>query len=305
MLREVNGWQLDVSQSEALVRDTDLAERLEYKQPRMVRKLIGRLIKSGEIAAVLQRDVVERSLNQHGAEREYTVQEYWLTEKQALSVCMHSKTTNAMHVRNEVIDVFVEVRHGMLPSSSDKKFEAMMEAVALMTENVSRAVASMDNTVARMSEHSRATEAKIFHEIGVTSSKVDALDAEIKDARRDIADLSRMAKEFPVKRVAPKAKDVLLHIEFVQSAYHGKCPHCFQTDIVRDGNRLPACQIDHFLSRNNAKLSATWAICERCNRGKEPSESLSEYSDTFRTYQAKLDRYLERTRGRQLALSIG
>ncbi len=87
-LLTVNGWELDVSSpGEPRIRDTDLARRLGYAQPRMVRKLVKRKIERGDLSEVHQ-------LSDSG--------EYWLNEEQAAVICATSEAENAVAMRNEI-----------------------------------------------------------------------------------------------------------------------------------------------------------------------------------------------------------
>lgn len=92
------------AQGEPRVQDLCLAAALGFDRPRDVRKLIERnspelLAYSGLCATVART-----------SGRPAT--EYWLTEPQALLVCMFARTDNAAAVRRQVIDVFMAWRRG-------------------------------------------------------------------------------------------------------------------------------------------------------------------------------------------------
>lgn len=116
----VNGWDL-VSESgkveEARIRDLDLAERLEYRESKAIRKLIKRLIDSGFLPNILWRDTVSRQELCTGGVRELPVREYYLTEAEALLVVSRSETAAATALMQEVIDVYIAVRRGLLNNS--------------------------------------------------------------------------------------------------------------------------------------------------------------------------------------------
>ncbi|KAB0573121.1 hypothetical protein [Brucella pituitosa] len=96
-------------ENEQRILDTDLAERLGYERPSVIRELIGR--KEVE----LSRYGVCRSVRQtSGAKGGRPSVAYYLNEEQALLVCMFSDTDNASNVRKQVIDTFMAVRRGQL-----------------------------------------------------------------------------------------------------------------------------------------------------------------------------------------------
>lgn len=84
----VDGFALsrEANDTEFRVRDIELAERLGYDQPRDIRKLISRMVESGELTGVLKRATVARMKNKHGV-REVPVDEYWLDEIEA-PICL-------------------------------------------------------------------------------------------------------------------------------------------------------------------------------------------------------------------------
>ena len=104
-------------QNEPLVVDTELAERLGYAEPRAIRKLIKRLAKNQNFGQIHSRDTVSRQLT-NGGEREYTVQEYLLTERQALKLVVKSGTPRAEELTEMILDVFEAWRAGRLVTPS-------------------------------------------------------------------------------------------------------------------------------------------------------------------------------------------
>lgn len=96
-------WALTVPVGkEPLIRDLDLAERLEYEHPRNIRKLVAGLIKSEKLRDVHVRFAQERTSMPQGGEREAKVREYWLTEEQALKVIAKSETAQADALLDEI-----------------------------------------------------------------------------------------------------------------------------------------------------------------------------------------------------------
>ena len=77
-----------------LVRDVDLARRLGYPVPRMIRKLITKLVRTGRLGRVERRSSQERQSTGNGGERVFEVESYWLDETQALRVVLEGKAPN-------------------------------------------------------------------------------------------------------------------------------------------------------------------------------------------------------------------
>lgn len=101
----------DFEDGEPRVRDLDLAVFLNYKEPRQIRKLIKshqeHLRGFGDLVC---RGATHRQSTYNGATREYTVDETWLTEHQAVHICAKSETPIANSILKQVIEVFVQAR---------------------------------------------------------------------------------------------------------------------------------------------------------------------------------------------------
>lgn len=116
----VNGWDL-VSESgkveEARIKDLELATKLAYSRLRDIRKLIKKLIDGGYLPGIQTRATKERIERQGRGIIEITVDEYYLTEAEALLVISKSETSVATAIMKEVIDVYIAVRRGLLSNS--------------------------------------------------------------------------------------------------------------------------------------------------------------------------------------------
>lgn len=119
----VGSWQfraLVSHKDEPRVRDLDLAERLGYVRPRKIRDLIRQLIEDGKLLGVLRRPTAGRTKmagkNADGTPRFETVEvdEFWLTEGQALKVIAKSETDVADALLDEMIEVFRLAIRGLL-----------------------------------------------------------------------------------------------------------------------------------------------------------------------------------------------
>jgi len=139
---QVGEWKLQAltSDDEPRVRDTDLAERLGFQRTANIRNLIKRLEADGEISGISCRSTVKRQLVNGGSEREYTVNEYWLTESQALMVAIHSKTDAAKKVRKDMVRVCMAARRGLLPQqqAANDQLVAAFERFSLAIVDLQR-----------------------------------------------------------------------------------------------------------------------------------------------------------------------
>lgn len=97
---------------EPMVLDTELAERLGYARPRVIRNLIRRLVKEEFISDSDICRTVRRSADAAGRGQPAT--EYWLTESGALDVVLASRTPTARALYRQVKQVFMAWRHGRL-----------------------------------------------------------------------------------------------------------------------------------------------------------------------------------------------
>lgn len=101
----------DFADSEPRIRDLDLGERLGYSRPRDTRNLIRSMVESGKLKDIAQRGVPSR---RDDGMPSTPVNEYWLTERQALKVIAKSETAIADQILDEVIELFVAYRQGRL-----------------------------------------------------------------------------------------------------------------------------------------------------------------------------------------------
>lgn len=134
-LIEVQGWRLALEGSDVLtIRDIDLGERLGYLRPRKIRELIERLEKEGKLPGVQRRPVLGR----RGFVEE-SVEEVWLNERQTLKVVAKSETDAADAILDEVIDVFMLARRGLLAEAQQaagSPSSMTHEEVALLASKV-------------------------------------------------------------------------------------------------------------------------------------------------------------------------
>lgn len=133
----VGTWRLSVfagAEDDPRIRDLDLAERLGYARRHNIRDLIRRLIASGELRDVhVVRTVRKTQMPGKSGVREVEVDEFWLTEDQALFIVARSETEIAGQLLREVIEVFRLAIRGLLTPGRAHGAEARL-AMFLLTE---------------------------------------------------------------------------------------------------------------------------------------------------------------------------
>jgi hypothetical protein len=149
----VGAWSLraETAEDEARVRDVDLAERLGYERPRTIRGLIARLESDGKLKDLHRAPRRSAGLMRGPAATEIVVEEYWLTEAQALKVVSKSETDKADALLDEVIAVYMAVRRGMVPRAAPQpeaspllaQFVETLQAMQGQIETLSAEVATL------------------------------------------------------------------------------------------------------------------------------------------------------------------
>ena len=93
-LAQVGGWTLATSgfgDGRQRVQDLELARKLEFARPRKIRELIQSLVDQGELPGIHVRPREGRTSMPHGGERVSVVNEFWLTEEEALFVAAKAR----------------------------------------------------------------------------------------------------------------------------------------------------------------------------------------------------------------------
>ncbi len=159
----VGDWALALfaHESERRVRDVELAQRLEFAQPRMFRKLIKRhradLAKLGELTTV---STVERQeigpKNARTGTREFSVDEFWLNRDQAMYLVAKSETAKANEITVALVLAFRELERRLKAEQQPKLtrqeiifnrmlLEAKRDWKLLWTEDVPRELSRVYN----------------------------------------------------------------------------------------------------------------------------------------------------------------
>lgn len=118
--REMSVWA-DAPDDEPRIRDIDLAMWLGYARPRTARDLIKRVFSANKLPHV--RTTVMRTSMPKGGARDVTVQEYWLTEAEALKFIARSETPIAEAILDEIIAVYMAVRRHLVATVPVKAHE--------------------------------------------------------------------------------------------------------------------------------------------------------------------------------------
>jgi len=113
-ITRIDGWSIATDGDEPRILDEELGRRLGFARPRDIRKLIDRLRKDGKLNDIRISATASRIEIRPGVYRDQVVDEFWLTEAQALKVIAKSETAIADQILDEVIAVFIAYRRGQL-----------------------------------------------------------------------------------------------------------------------------------------------------------------------------------------------
>ena len=130
----IHGYTIVHHKGEPMIRDLDLALRLEYERPRDIRKLVKRMIERGQ----LKQDQVCAKIGQTSELGGRPSTEYFLGEAAALMVATRSNTEKAYQITDEIIHVFIDARRGKpeekaKPRSVDPVLQKTRQADALLS----------------------------------------------------------------------------------------------------------------------------------------------------------------------------
>ena len=171
----VNGWNVAELNGEPTVKDTDLAERLGYKNTRQIRELIKRMIEKGQFGGVVPYDTIEKHENGKN-----NIEVFYLNEKQALKVIAKSETDIADKIMDEVIDVFLAYRNGKLkPTLTQQEFT--MKSIAEMANSflgVENQIKEVKNEILELKNTTTlnySQQQKIQHHIAIRVAEIKTL----------------------------------------------------------------------------------------------------------------------------------
>lgn len=182
-------------QQEPLVVDTELAERLGYAEPRAIRKLIKRLAANQNFGQIHSRDTVSRQLTNGGGEREYTVQEYLLTERQALKVVVKSGTPRAEELTEMILDVFEAWRAGRLVTPSQAAVIQQSQINELVQATITALVPQLFSAVVKPAIEALAIQVA---EVKADVEKVGARASSSIVSKEDAIDIKHKIKQLAI-----------------------------------------------------------------------------------------------------------
>lgn len=127
----INGYRIQYHNGDPMIEDLELARRLGYELPYDIRKLIRRMLDSGQLT---QEQVFATTAKTSGKGGRPGVT-YYLGEFASLKVTTKSETENADEITNEIIQVFIDAKNGKRPvrRAADPVITQARQASALMS----------------------------------------------------------------------------------------------------------------------------------------------------------------------------
>ena len=125
-----------------------------------------------------------------------------------------------------------------------------------------------------------------------STSAVSPDPIELESLRRDLRfvseNVSMILDNLPVQRRPLSDATKELHLRVTWLRRNGYCPCCQREWVVRDGERLPGTEFDHFFARHRNGPEETWLVCGDCNRRLEVVHYKTAVRSTFESYQQAL-----------------
>lgn len=116
-------------------------------------------------------------------------------------------------------------------------------------------------------------------------SEIKPVETKVDGLSRDMGEVKHRLNQIE-KRKAISEKTKLRHLFVVKNYYVGLCPCCRKQEIVNlDGERLDACQFDHWDRPSEPGVSKTWAVCAQCNLNLRDADWKNEKRAQFEAYQ--------------------
>jgi len=199
----VAGWHLEQfpDDPEPRILDVTLAERLGYKNPDDVRELCERLFKAGKIAPH-----VRESQTPTGGKRTYTSTAYYLDERNTLRVIRRCETDKADEVMDEVIAVYLAVRHGEKPQQPTAL--TARDQLRLLLQSQDELEARVNGKVGELGTHLRNQLAGIESFTSNLESEQERIEREAKEGiantQNEIATLRKKQEEIEDALTRPR-----------------------------------------------------------------------------------------------------
>lgn len=225
---------------EPRVQDLRLAERLEFKRLNYIRELIERNLVLLERAGSLPR----RTVTPVGGGP--SGNEYWLNERQAVIVCMLSRTPRSDDVKLELSSIFQAWRHGELAHVSE--------------------VPTISGAIRDLYER----------EVKPVVQRIDDGIVRIISKLEDIVP----RRSFPVGILRQYQ-----HTVRASPCFMGKCPcGCGIQILDENGNLLKNCHADHWYGPQRIGPFDGWYVDENCNQLLRDTEYRNKKTNRYAVF---------------------
>jgi len=233
--------------------DIDLARALGYAEPRMIRRLIKRLLSHKGWGTALHRVTLFHAGN--GAQGE--VIEYLLTEKQVCLICMRSELPDIEDVQSQIADVFIEWQHGRLRPIDAKTETKLLDAS-------DRAYISSPEVVGLLAK----------------------LVANDNDRKQDLADIKLyIQQQTDAGRKDFSKQQCDLYARTLDRFYGGLDPGGGQVKLTDGMGHLlphPAVEVDHYNGlRGDNRTVNGWPLSPNTHKRKTAGEGFGEEFNVF------------------------
>ncbi len=212
------------------VQDIRLAERLGFDRPRAIRQLIERNLVLLQRAGSLPQSP-RRVATATGSSP--IANEYWLTEQQAIIVCMLSRTPLSDDVKLELSNIFQAWRRGTLAPISE-------------VPTISGAIRDLLDL----------------------KPTVERIDGNVFHLKQALSQVQNRLEDVVPRRSFPQ--DILRQYRYTihrSSSFLGKCPcGCGIQILDESGNILKNCHADHWYGPQRIGPSDGWYVDENCNQ---------------------------------------
>ena len=129
----------------------------------------------------------------------------------------------------------------------------------------------------------------------------DRVEAVHEGQRALTAEVLGIKASLPMQRRPASKRTEEIHIKATWAKRNGLCPNCQETPVVSATGRLEGSELDHWHSRNVARVTAVWIVCRACNARLCDPDFKAASRSNFEAYQAAVRPLLS---GRQAPLCL-
>jgi hypothetical protein len=196
--------------------------------------------------------------------------EYWLDEPQCLYLLAKSDMPDANDLTVHVVRVFHRVTRGEMSLAPRMEIRALEIAAQQIVAPI-------------------LAEQRKFH--FDVLSRMDQTDRRVIKIEGQLVEIQRASLRFMDKPFTPRTRRI--HQLHVWSQYAGMCPCCRVVQIVKEnGDRLLACNDEHYGGRAKNKPHQTWITCAECNQRLLDLDYHGSKHQVFVNYQDSLRHFL-------------